>query len=272
MGNTVISVKNCSYAYPSSERRIFDDLSLDIEAGQFVGILGSNGTGKSTLLKVMCGLFPPLNGQVFINSRNIAELSRRQIAAEAAFVPQEAAVWLPFTCRQVVEMGLYARSSAWSWGGGRNEVVDRCMADTSTSHLAERRISELSGGEAQRVRLAQALAQETSILLLDEPTSHLDICFQIEVMDLAARLNRKRGLTVVIVLHDLNLAAQYCSRLVVMHKGRIEADGSPERVMNAELLRRVFGVEADIDKEHGRPRIYLKSGLAGFYTENKAGM
>lgn len=248
-----------SYAYGAAGPLILDGLSADVEAGEFVGVLGTNGTGKSTLLRLLAGLLTPRSGRVLLNGRDIAALSRRQIAGELAFVPQDNSIWLPFTCREVVNMGRYARSSGWKYSAEDREIAEGCMRETRTLSLAERRICELSGGELQRVCIAQALAQGTDILMLDEPTSHLDICFQLEVMELLAGLRLERGLTVITVLHDLNLAAKFCSRLLILKDGGIFADGSPAEVLTEDNLRRVFRVEADISSERTPPKIYLRS-------------
>ncbi|MBQ7502247.1 ABC transporter ATP-binding protein [bacterium] len=255
---TALQALSLSYAYGGGPL-ILDGLSAEIRAGEFVGILGTNGTGKSTFLRLMAGLLRPRSGKAVLKGRDIASLSRRQIACELAFVPQEPSVWLPFTCREVVSMGRYVRSSGWKYSAEDLEIAERCMRETRTLELADRRVCELSGGELQRVCIAQALAQETEILMLDEPTSHLDISFQLDIMELLAELQRRRNLTVAAVLHDLNLAAQFCSRLLILNGGGVFADGSPAEVLTSDNLRRVFKVEADISSEGAGPRIWLRS-------------
>lgn len=261
MSSVVMQAQNIIYRYKDGERPVLNDFSLSVGEGEFVGILGPNGAGKSTLLRAFAGLLPWESGHLYLYGNDISNLSRRQIAQKLAFVPQNASVWQDFTCREIVEMGCYAHCGALLGSHEGSAAAFKAMQDTDTLSLADRPISELSGGEVQRVRIAQALAQNTSVLLLDEPTNHLDICFQIEIMDLVLTLNRERNLTVVTVLHDLNLAAQYCSRLVVLEKGTVAADGAPSQVLNRALIKRVFKVETEIISEKC-PRIFVRSNLS----------
>ncbi|MGM9998728.1 MAG: ABC transporter ATP-binding protein [Candidatus Bruticola sp.] len=259
MTDSVIKADGITCAYKEGAK-VLDNLSLTIKEGEFVGILGPNGAGKSTLLRILAGLLPADSGAAFLYGINCNTMSRRQIAQKLAFVPQTASVWQDFTCQEIVEMGCCARNSIWNNYRSRARTVIQAMQDTATFHLADRYISELSGGEVQRVRIAQALAQSTSVLFLDEPTNHLDVCFQIEIMDLVWRLNRERHLTVVSVLHDLNLAAQYCSRLIVLNKGQIAAEGQPSQVLTQSLISQVFQVQAEITAE-SPPKIFIRSNI-----------
>lgn len=261
MSSAVMQAQNIIYRYKDGEKPVLNDLSLSIGEGEFVGILGPNGTGKSTLLRAFAGLLPLESGHLYLYGKDIGNLSRRQIAQKLAFVPQNASIWQDFTCREIVEMGGYAHYGGSFAGNEGSVAAFKAMQDTDTLSLADRPISELSGGEVQRIRIAQALAQDTSILLLDEPTNHLDICFQIEIMDLVLTLNKERRLTVVAVLHDLNLAAQYCSRLIVLERGVVAANGIPSKVLTSELIKRVFKVEAEIVGDKC-PRIFVRSNLS----------
>lgn len=249
-----LEASGLAFAYPGG-RAALAPTDLRVEPGEFVGLLGPNGAGKSTLLKLLAGVLRPTGGRVRLGGEDLPRLSRRRLARTLSFVPQDLHAWLPFTCREVVAMGRYAHQGGLGLREQGGEVVERCMAETGVTALAERRITEVSGGEAQRVRIAQALAQEGQVLLLDEPTSHLDLSFQVEVMDVLHRLNRERGLTVVVSLHDLNLAALYCRRLVVLQAGHLVADGTPDEVVTEALLRQVFRVEAEVA---GGPRVFLR--------------
>ena len=235
----VLKAEGIDFAY--RERPVLQEIDLAVARGELVGILGPNGVGKSTLLRVLSGHLAPSRGEVRLKDRRLASLSRRMIARGMAFVPQIPDLTFPFTCREVVAMGRFARLGHFGLEGPEDrEVVDRVMDLTGTRELADRSVTELSGGEQQRVMLAQALAQEGEILLLDEPTSHLDIRYQVEVMDLLHHLNRDQGITVILTIHQLNLAARYCARLVLLDQGRIAADGSPDQVLTFEILEKVF--------------------------------
>lgn len=251
----MLSVHNVSFRYKSSS--IFNNLNLEIKNIDFVGILGPNGTGKSTFLRLAAGLLTPQSGQIFLQGEDISKLKARERAKKVAFLPQDYSIWLPFTCYEIVSMGRYA----WGCSGRDEEIIADCMEKTFVAHLAKRKISELSGGEVQRVCIAQALAQEAELLLLDEPTAHLDINFQIELMDLLTSLHRDKGLTIMVILHDLNLACQYCSRLLVMHNGKIVRDGQPAEVIDENFLRDVFKVKSEVRLEAGKLRVYVKSNL-----------
>lgn len=262
LGPLRLQARGLTFSYLPGTASVLDGLDLAVEPGTFVGLLGPNGSGKSTLLKLLAGVLPPSAGRVQLADEDLARIPRRRLAPALAFVPQDTRVWLPFTCREVVAMGRYAhRSGLGLLDSGHDQVVQRCMTDTGVLDLADRRITEVSGGEAQRVRIAQALAQEARILILDEPTSHLDISFQVEVMDLLARLNRGHGLTVLAALHDLNLASLYCDRLVALRHGQVVKDGPPAQVLDPTLLWEVFGVRVEVQQgPGGRPRLFLVPG------------
>jgi len=254
-----LHAQGLAFSYTPDSPQVLEPLDLDLQPGSFVGLLGPNGSGKSTLLKLLAGVLRPVQGRVHLGGEDLSRIPRGRLASTLAFVPQDVQVWLPFTCREVVAMGRYVhRSGLGLLDSGHDEVVRRCMADTGVADLAERRITEVSGGEAQRVRIAQALAQEAGILVLDEPTSHLDISFQVEVMDLLSRLNRTRGLTILAALHDLNLASLYCDRLIALRQGHVLRDGPPAEVLEPALLQDLFGVQVEVQSGPGRrPRLFL---------------
>ncbi len=225
------------------ERFILSDIQLAIAKGRLVGIIGPNGSGKTTLLKCMQQWLAPTAGTVLLNGRNLAELTRKEIARRIGVVPQQWEAGFPFPVREVVMMGRYPHWRPFQSATVADRLlVEEALDAASVTQLAERSLSELSGGELQRVIIAQALAQSPELLLLDEPTSHLDIRHQIEIIALIRRLTRQ-GLTAVTVMHDLNLAAQYCDCLILMAGGRIVMAGDVVEVMTPEHLEPVFGVK-----------------------------
>ncbi|MFY9993660.1 MAG: Fe(3+) dicitrate ABC transporter ATP-binding protein FecE [Leclercia sp.] len=234
---------------------VLDGLSLTLPAGKITALLGPNGCGKSTLLNCFSRLLAPQSGSVLLNETPLNDLSSRQLAQRLALLPQHHSTPEGITVRELVAYGRSPWLSLW----GRlstedNARVNVAMSQTQTHSLAERRLSELSGGQRQRAFLAMVLAQDTPVVLLDEPTTYLDINHQVELMRLMGDL-KSQGKTVVAVLHDLNQASRYCDHLVVLANGRVMAQGAPHEVMTPELLKSVFSVEAQIHPEplSGRP-------------------
>ncbi len=220
--------------------RLFSDLSLWVMPGEMVALLGPNGAGKTTVLKLASGVLAPRSGAIRLSGEALARMGRAEVARRVAVVPQDFSVQFAYTVRQVVELGRTPHRGFLGLGGADDHAaVERALAETRTAALADRVFNELSGGERQRVILALALAQEAGLVLLDEPTAHLDIRHQIEALELLRRLNHERGLAVVAALHDLNLAARYFSRLVLFARG-VVADGPPAAVLDAALLSRVY--------------------------------
>jgi iron complex transport system ATP-binding protein len=241
MTDAAIELHDVSFGYASAP--VLHALSFAIGRGEIVGIIGPNGSGKSTLLRVMSGILKPQRGQVSIAGYPAERYGRRELGRLIGVVPQETAVTSPFS---VTEMVLFGRTPhVGGFGFDRADdlaAAQRAMERTETAHLARRPITELSGGERQRVILARALAQEPAILLLDEPAAFLDIRHEVEMYDLLRDLQRS-GITVVSVLHDLNLAAQYCERLLLLHEGRLARAGTPTEVITYANLTEVYGVE-----------------------------
>ncbi|MDV2078537.1 ABC transporter ATP-binding protein [Marinobacter xestospongiae] len=233
------------YRGPASPRTIVPELSLSLSRGAIHCLVGPNGCGKSTLLKALAGVLTPLSGRVCLEGRELAQWGHRPLARRLALLPQNPEAPEDITVRQLVahgrfpHQGLFGRSSA----ADRAAVAD-ALALTGMAGLQNREFQALSGGERQRAWVALALAQQADYLLLDEPTTFLDIGHQLEVLSLLRQLNRDRGLTVAMVLHDLNQASEYADRLLVMDQGRLQADGRPAEVLTPALLRRVFGIEA----------------------------
>ena len=236
------------------ERTVLHASTLSVGRGEVVAIVGPNGAGKSTLLRALAGLLRPSSGCVRLDGVDIATLARRELARRIAVVPQIFDTLFPFTVREVVALGRTARLGAFG-GASRGDVaaVDRAIADLDLADLASRRIDRLSGGERQRAVLAMALAQEADVLLLDEPTVHLDPAHQVAMLRLVRELACARGLAVAAVLHDLNLAAAMATRLAVLADGRIVCDAAPEAVISADLVRDVFGPGLVVGRHDGRP-------------------
>jgi len=235
----VIEAREIKYRY--STDWVLNDLSLTVEQGEIAGIIGPNGSGKTTILKLMSKVLRPEAGNVWLMSKNIASMKQREIAKLVAVVPQGTSIAFPFTVREIVLMGRSPHLGLLQMERESDmRIADNAMALTDTLDFADRSIDELSGGERQRVIIARALAQEPKVMLLDEPTSYLDINHQVEIFDLIKRLNSERDLTVVIVSHDLNMAAEYCDRLILLKNGRVYKDGSPREVITEADIREVY--------------------------------
>ncbi|SEN74862.1 ABC transporter ATP-binding protein [Cryobacterium luteum] len=237
---------------------IIENLDLTIVPGAITVIVGANASGKSTLLKGLSRLITPDAGQVTLRGRNIRALPAKKVATVVGLLPQQPVAPDGITVADLVGRGRYPHQGWFrQWSSSDDEIVAAAMAATNTHELAARRLEDLSGGQRQRVWIAMALAQDPEILLLDEPTTFLDVTHQIEVLDLLLERNRERGTTVVMVLHDLNLAARYADHLVVMCAGRIVANGTPAETLTAEIVRHAFDLEARIvpDPVCGSPMV-----------------
>ena len=235
---SALAFEGVSFGY--GHRQVLRDVTLQIATGEMVGLLGPNGAGKSTLLRLGAGALRPRVGVVRLDGADVQRLSRREVARRLAVAPQEFVVQFAYTVQQIVELGRMPHHDVF--GMTRREdarAVNAALAAAGVEHLADRVFNDLSGGERQRVLIALTLAQEAPILLLDEPTAHLDIRYQIETLDLLHRLNAERKLTVLAALHDLNLAARYFSRLLLFRE-TIVADGPPAHVLDAALLSEVY--------------------------------
>lgn len=258
--DTVLEARNVSFSYGKHD--VLRDVSLSFEKGKIYGLLGPNGSGKSTLLRLLTGALKPDSGTINLQGRSLQILRKREIARILSFVPQDFAVDFPFTCYEVVMMGRYMYQGVMGLGRGEDDaIVRRCLSFTKTESLEKRPVTQLSGGELQRIMIAQALAQEGEILLLDEPTSHLDIKFQIEICELLKSLNEEKGVTVISSFHDLNLAACYCHYLYFTAGGHIQERGPVETAFTEEIINRVFGIQAKVVPHPftGRPLIVYHS-------------
>jgi iron complex transport system ATP-binding protein len=251
---------------------IVDSLDLAIEPGRVTVIVGANASGKSTLLRGIARLLKPEKGEVVLDGANIASMSSKKVATVVGLLPQQPIAPDGITVSDLVGRGRYPHQGWFrQWTSTDDTIVADALAATDTLALAERRLEELSGGQRQRVWIAMALAQDPDILLLDEPTTFLDVTHQIEVLDLLLELNRERNTTVVMVLHDLNLAARYADRLVVMSKGQIIATGEPADTLTEAVVRDAFGLEARIvaDPVCGSPMVVP---IGRFHGTADAGM
>ncbi|WP_376795477.1 ABC transporter ATP-binding protein [Thermogemmatispora sp.] len=240
----LLEVHHVTFGY--GPQPLFFDVCLQLAEGEMVGLLGPNGSGKTTLLRLLSGVLSPTQGEIRLLGRALGRWRRRELARVVAVVPQELQMPFEFTVEQLVALGrLPFIRLLGSYRPQDRARVEEAMRVTGVAGLAERPFNELSGGERQRVLVAMALAQQPRLLLLDEPTAHLDIRYQIEVLELVQRLNREHGMTVMAAMHDLNLAARYFPRLVLFQRG-IVADGAPSEVLEPRLLSRVYGIAVQV--------------------------
>ncbi len=254
--DNILSVKNLSFSY--NQQKVLDDISFDIKQGSFISILGPNGAGKSTLVNIISKVLKNFSGEVEIDGNDIKDLSAKDLARMIAVVPQYTNPSFSFNVREVVMMGRHPYISRFgSEGSDDYEAVEDVMEKTKIAGFAKRRFSELSGGEKQRVVLAQALAQGGPILLLDEPTSHLDINFQIEFMNLFLDLNRKEKKTIIGIFHDINISIQNSEMIMLLKEGKIYKFGETEKVINRNNLKNVFGSNVFVGKNPITGKLYV---------------
>ena len=260
MTDIVLQADRLSVGY--HDRTVIRDVSFDVRRGELCGLLGPNGSGKSTLLKALAGVLRPWSGRAELFGADVHALSPKTIARRVAVIPQGVSMLFPFTVDEVVAMGRHPHLGRFQREGPHDrQAVQRALEETDTAALAGRPVDELSGGERQRVVIARALAQEPELLLLDEPTTHLDINHQVEVFELLARLNRERGLTVLAISHDVNVCAEYCRRLMVLKDGRLVGDGAPAQLLTPALVRDVYGAPVNVlaNPTSGAPLVAIHS-------------
>ena len=248
--SALLTVQNLSFAYDG--RPVLKGVSLAVEAGEFVGLIGANGSGKTTLLRVLLGLLPT-SGEVKLCDEPLKSLDRREIAVRATMVSQDTRVDFAFTAREIVAMGRTPYLGRFTpESASDKEAIARAMRETGTEDFAERPVTELSGGERQRVHLARALAQETRVVLLDEPTANLDLAHQFEALQLVREFTRAGG-GALAAIHDLALAARFCDRLLLLSEGQIVAAGRPAEVITESNLALHFALRARVrrDEEMG---------------------
>ena len=263
-------VQSLRFRYQSKESLtagwILDDISFQVYEGEVLGVVGPNGSGKTSLLKVLARLMTPQQGHIDLFGQDIAALAQREVACVVGVVPQDSQQLFPFTVAETVLMGRFPHRPRNRWAGGfgwenREDVAiaEQAMVTMDVAHLAQRAVTDLSGGERQRTMIARALAQTPKVLLLDEPTAFLDLQHQVGIGSVLCRLKDEQGLTVVFVSHDLNLVSQYCDRLILLDEGRVIRLGYPEEVIESDVLETVYRCRVLVDRhpESGLPRVTL---------------
>ncbi|WP_193103888.1 ABC transporter ATP-binding protein [Brachybacterium sp. FME24] len=251
-----LTVDHLSFSY--GKRQILEDISFEVAQGTFCALLGPNGSGKSTLVKAIAGVHRARAGRVTVEGQDTATLGRRELAKVVGYVPQAGDAPFDLTVREAIMLG---RTPHFGLAPGAQDraTVEDAIVRMGLEDLAERSMSELSGGQAQRALIARALAQETRVLLLDEPTSALDLRYQIETLQLVRQITREEGISALIAIHDLNHAARYCDQVIVLHGGHLTADGAPAQALQAHTLRTVYEVDVEVatrdDAVEVRPRV-----------------
>lgn len=257
----ILKVNNLVCGY--EEKKVLKGLSFSVEEGSCLGIIGPNGSGKTTLFRAITRVLKPYQGEIFYKEKTISRIPRRELAREIAVLPQALSITFSYSVEEFVLMGRFPYLGRLEKAKEVDlEIVEKAMTLADIRSLRERRVSELSGGERQRAILAQALAQEPKLLLLDEPTAHLDIGHQIEILDLVRNLNRKKEVTVIMVSHDLNLAGEYCDELILLKEGEIYQKGSPEEVLSYIHIEAVYETVVIVKKNplSGKPYVVLVPG------------
>lgn len=242
----MLTVKDICFSY--REKPVLENIDLEVRKGEIIGILGPNGCGKTTLLKLLNRNLHPRSGRILMEDQDLEEISKRRIARHIAVVPQSNEIRFAFSVRDIVSMGRMPFLDRFQGESSEDmRIVEEAMEKTNIREFADRLINTMSGGERQRVIIARALAQRPEVILLDEPTLHLDINHQFEVLDLVKRLSKEEGLTVIIVSHDLPMVVKYCDRMVLIHDHRVHALGTPEEVLTTENMRTVFNIDAVLE-------------------------
>ena len=251
--SSAIAVSELSCGYAGEE--VLKRISFSVQKGEFVAILGPNGAGKSTLVLALSGVIPLKGGRVEIMGQDIDRLSLKERARRLAVLPQDAEIRFPFSCREVVAMARYPHKKRWQLETARdNEAIERALVLTDTQIIADRLIGETSGGERQRALMAKSFAQEAPILILDEAVSGMDVHRKLQLFGVLARLNREENLTVLAVLHDINLAALFCGRLIFLKDGIIVADGQADETLTPHILEKVYQTRVMIQEIDSTPR------------------
>jgi iron complex transport system ATP-binding protein len=258
----MLYVLNLSAGYGNTD--VITDISFSLEKGEFVAILGRNGSGKSTLIKALQGLLKKTRGTVEVGKKDVFSLSARQLAKQIAYVPQISSLSFEFSVLEIIHMGRYVHQGRIERTTSLDEsAIQDVMKLTEILHLQHKKIAHLSGGEQQRVYIARALAQDTPVLFLDEPSSHLDICYQVEIYRILKRLQKEKGKTILTTEHNINLVIPYSQRLMFLREGKIFALGPPEKLITKSCIREVFQADVDIreNAHSGLPEISFIPGI-----------
>jgi iron complex transport system ATP-binding protein len=259
MKENILKAQHLSVSY--KDHCVLEDISFEIEKGKIYSIIGPNGCGKTTLMKTISRNIKPKVGKVLLNDQNIFKTNTKIVSQKMAVLSQNNNSIADVTVKNLVHYGRYSHQKWWeSTNDGDKEIIEWALDKTGLTAYANRKVNTLSGGERQRAWIAMAIAQKPEILLLDEPTTYLDICHQLEIMTLIKRLNQEENITIVMVLHDINHAARYSDKLIVIHDRKIVQIGDPWEVLESNVLHDVFRVEAEItkDQEINKPIFYAK--------------
>jgi len=243
--HSVFEVEKLSLGY--DQKRIIENLSLSIKAGQITVLLGANGCGKSTLLKGLARLLTPQEGRVLLQGKAIAEQDTKEIAKQLGVLPQSPSAFEGITVTELVSLGRYPHQSLFQqWSSQDQQALETALAQTNLTEFADTGVDQMSGGQRQRAWIAMTLAQQTPTILLDEPTTYLDLSHQIDILNLLRKLNREHGRNIIMVLHDIDLACRYAHQLVLIKEGKVVVSGPPKDVITAQRMKDVFGLDCDI--------------------------
>lgn len=255
MTPALMKLENISFAYETLP--VLKDISLSTREQDFIGLIGPNGSGKSTLLKIMGAILKPDSGSVQFKESSLPKINKKLFAQSVSWIPQDHPMVFPFKVSEIVLMGRHPYLSPLSFESEEDfEISQRAMETTMTSQFADRYFNEISGGEKQRVMIASALAQDPEMMLLDEPTAALDLKYQIQILSILKNLNARHKMTLVMAMHDLNLASSFCNRLILLDEGQIVRDGTPEQVLKKDILEQVYGIEVDLGSHDGSIRVH----------------
>jgi len=266
MHKSDLILENIDFSY--NNLPVIKDVNFTVNPGEILGIIGPNGSGKSTLLNLICGVLKPDSGEIFIQDKNIKEISKKKLYQIIAVVPQDSITGSNFTVLDTVLMGRspYLKGSFWEKEIDY-QIAINSLKDLKIFNLKDRYISQLSGGERQKVTIAQALSQQPKLLLLDEPTTHLDINSQLEIMNLIIKLNKEQEITIITVFHDINLAAYFCPKILILSKGKIFAKGNTEDVLISNILEKTYDIPVVVKKNPITNRIYTTPIHRGFFKK-----